>query len=108
DSAPGVFDFIHNGQKIAVATHANGSVITPANPARRNETIIIYGTGFGPVQTPQTTGAAAPGVGEVRTSAIPLATIGNFSASVAFSGLAPNFVGLNQINIRVPADTPSG
>jgi minor extracellular serine protease Vpr len=109
DAVPGVFEFSFGGQKLAVATHADGTVITADNPARSGETIIVYGTGFGPVETAQRTGAAAPADGTlIRTLSIPQATIGGISSSVAFSGLAPGFVGLNQINIRIPATVSSG
>jgi uncharacterized protein (TIGR03437 family) len=34
--------------------------------------------------------------------------IGNVPAQVVFSGLSPQFVGVNQINVAVPAGTPVG
>jgi uncharacterized protein (TIGR03437 family) len=34
--------------------------------------------------------------------------IGGVPTNVLFSGLAPTFVGLYQINVQVPADVPSG
>ena len=35
-------------------------------------------------------------------------TIGGLPAAVDFAGLAPGFIGLGQMNIAVPADTPAG
>jgi minor extracellular serine protease Vpr len=35
-------------------------------------------------------------------------TIGGVSATVQFSGLAPGFPGLNQVNFLVPANIPAG
>jgi uncharacterized protein (TIGR03437 family) len=35
-------------------------------------------------------------------------TVANTPAEVLFSGLAPGFVGLYQINARVPAAAPTG
>ena len=104
DAAPAVFEFNYEGQLLAVATHGDGSVITPANPAKKGETIVVYGTGFGPVQTAQATGQPAPEAGEVRLNTIPVSTIG----SVVFAGLAPRFVGLNQLNISISPSAPSG
>jgi uncharacterized protein (TIGR03437 family) len=36
------------------------------------------------------------------------AALGNIRANVLFSGLAPGFAGLYQINLEVPADAPTG
>jgi len=35
-------------------------------------------------------------------------SIAGIDSEVYFAGLAPGFVGLYQINVRVPAGTPSG
>jgi minor extracellular serine protease Vpr len=35
-------------------------------------------------------------------------TIGGVSAPVAFSGLAPGFVGLYQVNVQIPTTAPVG
>jgi len=35
-------------------------------------------------------------------------TVGNANAAVQFSGLAPGFVGLYQLNVTIPANAPSG
>jgi uncharacterized protein (TIGR03437 family) len=42
------------------------------------------------------------------TTTIPTVTIGGVNAPVSFYGLAPNIVGLYQVNITVPAGVPSG
>jgi uncharacterized protein (TIGR03437 family) len=34
--------------------------------------------------------------------------VGSVNASVSFSGLAPGFVGLYQVNIQIPDTAPSG
>lgn len=34
--------------------------------------------------------------------------VGGRPASVVFSGLAPGFVGLYQINLQIPGEVPSG
>jgi uncharacterized protein (TIGR03437 family) len=44
----------------------------------------------------------------LRTVVTPSVTIGGFPAAVDFSGLAPGFVGLYQVNAQIPANAPSG
>ncbi len=110
DYAPGLFEFDFRGRQLLVATHADGSVITPDNPARPGETIVVYGTGFGPLDLPQTSGSAAEGVARVRGNvrATVRTSVAGLDAAVAFAGLTPGFVGLYQANITLPANLPAG
>jgi uncharacterized protein (TIGR03437 family) len=50
----------------------------------------------------------AAGTGSQQTGAKPTATIGGAAAPVSFSGLAPNFVGLYQVNVQVPTGLAPG
>ncbi len=38
----------------------------------------------------------------------PVVLVGGVAAQVAFSGLSPNFVGVNQINVIFAPGTPTG
>ncbi len=107
DSAPGLFEFELSGRNLGIVTHADGQLVTPQNPARRGETIVVWGTGFGPLTEPQQSGQPAP-ARIVRTRIQAAASIAGRSAPVSFSGLAPGFVGLYQANVTVPADAPAG
>ena len=74
----------------------------------RGSTIQLYVNGLGPVDNPPPTGEPAPVSPLARTFAQPTVTIGGRPAAVTFSGLAPGFSGLYQVNVTVPADTPTG
>ena len=74
---------------------------TASRRARPGETITFYGTGFGVVNP-------AIGPGQIAASPNTLVapftvSIGGSRAAVAYSGLAPTFVGLYQFNVVVPA-----
>ena len=108
DAAPGILEYTAGSQKFGVVTHANGALVTAANPAQAGETVIVYATGVGPVDQPQATGEAALADPLARTRQTPQVTVASRDAFVFFSGLAPGFVGLNQLNVTIPAGTPSG
>ena len=102
---PGIF----SGDGINGAIeHLNGTVVTTANPAAPGEYVVVFATGLGPVSPAIASGAAAPVSPLSNTTFIPTATIGGINAPIVFSGEAPYFVGLNQINLQVPSSAPSG
>ena len=96
--SPGVF----------AVTNAAGAPISSSNPATRGDVIVIYANGLGPVDTPQSSGDPASSTKLVGTLASPAVSIGGTAATVQFSGLAPGFVGLYQVNVQVPASAPTG
>ena len=96
--APGLF----------VAANADGRLNSASNPARRGDIVVVYGTGQGELTATVADGAAAPASPLAFTTATPAVTIGGRPASVRYSGLAPGFVGLWQINLVIPSDAPAG
>ncbi len=108
DYAPGIFEFEFEGRRYGAVTHADGRVVTSRNPAQPGETLVIYATGVGPVDAPQVSGQPPSSTRLVRTRLRPAVRVAGRGAEVTFSGLAPNFVGLYQINFRLPPSAPSG
>jgi uncharacterized protein (TIGR03437 family) len=93
----------------AAITHADGSLVSYASPAAANETVVVYCTGLGPVSGAMVTGAPASSTSLQPTTPQPAAaTVGGIPATVSFSGLAPGFIGLYQINVQVPANAAPG
>ena len=95
--APGFYTLNGVPGGSVAALHANWSVVTPANPARRGEIIQIFGTGLG-VRNPML----------MIPDFLPVVRIGGLPAEVKFSGWAPGYPGMNQFNMAVPLDAPVG
>jgi uncharacterized protein (TIGR03437 family) len=87
---------------------SNGLLATDSNPIHRNDTLVIYVTGLGSTNPAVGDGLPAPG-DPLAVALTPLTVqIGGQSLRVLYSGLAPGEVGVNQINVVVPANVPTG
>ena len=103
---PGIFT--RNGTDgIVVALPAN-TLASATAPLEKGQLAYFYATGLGAVRNPPATGAASPRQPLADTQAAVRVTLGGVPCEVLFAGLAPDFVGLYQINIRIPAGAPSG
>lgn len=106
--------FLVGGKQYVVAQFADGTYVLPPNTiagissrqAKPGETIIIYGIGFGPVLDSGNQNIPA---GTIVTASNKLSNSfemdfgGVAATNLSYSGLAPNFVGLYQFNVVVPA-----
>jgi uncharacterized protein (TIGR03437 family) len=101
----------------AAAERPDGSVISEANPALIGETEAVYLAGMGAVSPSVGDGAAAPGAtagsSPANTTSTPAIyiydTAGNIGTpTITFSGLAPGFAGLYQIDFTIPTGLAAG
>jgi len=106
--APGLFQQAFNGQNYALATHADGSLVTPDAPVQNGETITLYGTGLGPTSTPRPEGFAIPWNP-------PFLLTDPLSLQVADAAIAPDnafalpgSVGIDVVQFHLGAGAPSG
>jgi uncharacterized protein (TIGR03437 family) len=86
---------------------SSNTLVTPASPAQPGEVLVIYATGAGKLTNQPLDGAGAPTSPLATTVDTPSVTVGGASTTVQFSGLAPGFVGLLQINVQMPAVFPA-
>ena len=112
--APGVF-LLNTGGQAAVLVANTTAIAAPAGTfpgsraAKQGEYISIYCTGLGPVSNEPATGAPAGGSTVSLTSGGSVTvSVGGVTAPVSFSGLAPGFLGLYQVNAQIPSNAPTG
>ncbi len=108
NTQPGIFTVAQSGSGPGVITDAPGTLIATANPARLGQVVIVYATGLGPTNPTVPTGEATPFGTLARVVDGLTVTVGGVPAAVDFAGLTPGFVGLYQVNVRIPDNAPLG
>jgi uncharacterized protein (TIGR03437 family) len=102
-ASPALLTVNASGSGQVYVLNQDGTQNSPSNPAPRGSTIALFGTGQGAV--PGAPADGQPPQGLVTTPEMPRVIIGtNFvpDENVTFSGLAPNWVALWQINVTIP------
>ncbi len=108
--APGIFAASGRG----IVINLDGTLSWPVgalpplvtHPAKPGDVVIVYANGLGAVDQPITDGQNS--LDQLRnTVTIPVVLVGGQPAQVAFSGLTPQYPGVNQLNIVVP-NVPAG
>jgi uncharacterized protein (TIGR03437 family) len=103
---PGIFTY--NGN-FAIAEASDYSLIGPNNPAIPGEPLVLYVTGLGPLTLYLVDGYGSPTSAPFAQTQDPFQVIVNGeNCQIFYSGLAPGFVGLYQINFYVPSDAAAG
>ena len=109
--SPGLFSTDQSGKGQGAVLIANtNTLVAPtgsipgrvSRPAKPGEFVTIFCTGLGAVSPALASGQ--PGTNNT-TVATPMVKIDGVSAAVQFSGIAPGFVGLDQVNVQIPAGT---
>ena len=118
-ASPGLFTMTQTGSGQGAIVNQDGTLNSTANPARAGSIVVIYGTGQGPVSPAVPDGTAAPSGTLSSTVAVPtsdartclnnqpsmcVAFGGTSFGDIKYSGLAPSFIGLWQINVQLPAN----
>jgi uncharacterized protein (TIGR03437 family) len=116
-AAPGIFTANQAGTGQAAVLNQDFTVNSSTNPAPAGSVISIYGTGQGQVSPAVIDGSAAGSSPLSNTIAVPTSNagtclnsqpsmcvaVGSGFGDVKYSGLAPGFIGLWQINVLVPS-----
>ncbi len=98
-AAPAIFTQDSSGTGAASALKATDqSLITADNALHAGDAVELYGTGLG---------LTKPSNGLEIAVQQPTVTVGGVACPVTFAGAAPNYVGLDQINCKIPAGITS-
>jgi len=98
------FQVVRNAPGLLVASHLDGSPITPDTPARTGETIALFGTGFGPYQPAPIDGFRvpdSPAFGVIDPVAV---FVQGRTIPPDLAVAAPGLVGVALVQFRVPDD----
>jgi uncharacterized protein (TIGR03437 family) len=107
--------FVLGGQQSGpvAALNQNNTLNSPSNPAAPGTVIQLFGTGEGFVTGAPPEGQASTGL--LPTSVTPVILLGASGSkievpagNVQYSGIAPDEVGLWQINVLIPSNAPTG
>jgi len=105
-TAPGFFEW--NGS-FALATHADGSLITSSAPAQASEVIVLYAAGLGRTSPDVASGHIASAATSILYAAELQVLLNGEpcpASSIYYAGLTPGFAGLYQINLMLPDVLP--
>ena len=109
--APAVF--VDPSTKQPALLHADGTFVDKDHPGQRDEPLIMYAQGLGLPTTGKITGGTASPVAPLAQVAKVEVFFGNPAIKQAgiivdFAGLAPGFIGVYQLNLRIPGDHIKG
>ena len=109
----------HSADPPAIASrHSDGMPIGPkgllpgidTSPSTPGEVVSLYGTGFGPVTPALATGEVAREDRNLASANYEVSIDGTTVpvADVLYIGAAPGFLGVNRLDVRLPADIEAG
>jgi uncharacterized protein (TIGR03437 family) len=102
--SPALFTSNDTGEGQVAAVNEDGTVNSSASPVQKGRVISLYGTGQGaiPNAPPDGEGATGPLPAQEAPLRVLIGTDFVRDEDVLYSGLAPGYPGLWQINVRVP------
>jgi uncharacterized protein (TIGR03437 family) len=101
--SPAIFTRNAQGSGQGMILDLSYNLVDSLHPASAGSYIQIFCTGLGAVSHQPPTGSPAPLEPLSWTASTVTASIGGQLANVTFSGLAPGYAGLYQVNVQIPA-----
>ncbi|MGD0200644.1 MAG: hypothetical protein ABSD27_07845 [Bryobacteraceae bacterium] len=107
-NAPGLFTRPVEDQPFALALHDDGTPVTLDNPAQRNETITLLGTGFGPYEIPGLDGFMVPEGYDLKlVDAVEIRVGDSIVLTPVSAKAAVGYVGRTAIRLKITDALPA-
>jgi uncharacterized protein (TIGR03437 family) len=107
-SAVGLFTNQSNGRGQVLAINQDGTVNSSSNPAAAGSYISLYADGLGTLNQTISAGTPTPNSPLFAATGTVSLIIGGLTTPVQFAGLSPGYIGLDQINVQIPATITAG
>lgn len=109
-ASPGIF-LVRENAGVVVNT-ATGQLVDSQNGIQRGQAMVIYASGLGAVNATVSSDvpASATELEPTRERVEAMLSVAGqeIALSVLFAGSAPGFIGVNQVNVLIPTETPQG
>jgi uncharacterized protein (TIGR03437 family) len=114
-ATPGIFTLDGSGTGQGAIVTANTATLAmphvdslPSQPAKAGDFISIYATGLGPVSPNVPIGQPTPLNASILLTPKADVLINGLATDVQFAGMAPGYVGVYQVNAKIPPKTAPG
>jgi uncharacterized protein (TIGR03437 family) len=91
--------------RFTTGTYTGTNPVITHSPATPGQTLVAWGTGLGPIDTPDN---AAPGAIDFRSLTDIRVIVGAREIAPQYAGRAPEFPGLDVVNFELPPDIETG
>jgi uncharacterized protein (TIGR03437 family) len=106
-NAPGLFTRVVGDKQYALATHADGTLVTTEAPAARGETVTLLGTGLGPYKEYPIDGFAIPATIVLHLADPVEIRVGDKILTPSETVAATGYVGITAIRFKITDDLPA-
>ena len=107
--SPGLFEITGvDTVRRALILNQDGTVVSPSNPARRNQTLRAYVTGLGALVPVIGSNQFSPVDGDPAVAAPVIVGVNNAGVLVISANYARNLVGVEEIRFVIPDPSPDG
>jgi len=106
-NAPGLFTYYRDEQFFVVAYHEDGTTITPESPAKKGETISVFGTGFGEYDGIAPYGFPLPESPLYTLVDRVQVLVGDLELEPEFAGGAPYATGMDVVKVKIGDELPA-